>query len=354
MELNPFHNGHKYFLEQVKKKNPHSLIIALISTTVVQRGEISVLAKKIKTKLILDYVDLVIEMPLIYVNQGGEYFGYYAIKILNDLKVDKIIFGSESKDLVKLSIVAAKKNTKKQFKIGYLKEQVNELKANDILGISYLKAINKINPKLQVALIKRLTNTEKDVNFMLELSSATALRKNYVHYSKEKMLRFLPEVAYENMHMFAEQNLLNLVKINLLNIQEETIFLSEQGQLIKKIKKNVNNTQVNSLSDLAKLCSDKNNSQYKFQRIFINIILNITTDFIEANKRQSNKYKVLGFKTVAQQYLKANKNKLFFSYKEIEIENSVYKYNEKIDKLLTIYSSQDLNIINYQKPIIKK
>ena len=60
LEINPPHNGHKYFIENaIKEVNP-DYTIAIISGNICQRGEFSVMSKYDKTKILLDLgIDLV-------------------------------------------------------------------------------------------------------------------------------------------------------------------------------------------------------------------------------------------------------------------------------------------------------
>ena len=58
LELNPFHNGHKYFIEKAIEETQADLVIAVVSSSFTMRGEISVLDKAEKTlqeTLILSY-----------------------------------------------------------------------------------------------------------------------------------------------------------------------------------------------------------------------------------------------------------------------------------------------------------
>ena len=88
-EYNPFHNGHKYHLETIKKIYPDSLIICVLNGYFMQRGELSILAKEDKVRFALDNgIDIVLELPYVYGTQAGDIFGYQAIKILNEFKID--------------------------------------------------------------------------------------------------------------------------------------------------------------------------------------------------------------------------------------------------------------------------
>ena len=98
-EYNPFHNGHIYHINKIKEMYPDSIIVACISTSFTERGEISILNKWDKAKIALDNnVDLVVELPFVYSSQSADKFAYASLKILSSLGVNKIIFGSESND----------------------------------------------------------------------------------------------------------------------------------------------------------------------------------------------------------------------------------------------------------------
>ncbi len=97
VEYNPFHNGHLYHLNQVKKKYADYIVIAIMSGNFVQRGGVSILSKWEKTKIALDSgVDIVLDLPFVYANESADFFAINSLKILNNFKVSNIVFGSES------------------------------------------------------------------------------------------------------------------------------------------------------------------------------------------------------------------------------------------------------------------
>ena len=62
-EYNPFHNGHLYHIKKVKELYPDYVVIAVINGDFTQRGDFSLIDKCEKTKVALNYVDLVIALP---------------------------------------------------------------------------------------------------------------------------------------------------------------------------------------------------------------------------------------------------------------------------------------------------
>ena len=53
-EYNPFHNGHKFHLEESKKKAKAEYTVAVISGNFVQRGNPSIVNKWQKTKMAMN------------------------------------------------------------------------------------------------------------------------------------------------------------------------------------------------------------------------------------------------------------------------------------------------------------
>ena len=99
-EYNPFHNGHIYHLEKVKELNKDNCIILVMSSYFMQRGEVNILNKWDRTSIALKYgVDIVIELPFAFATQSADIFAYGAVSLLNHLKVDNLVFGTESNNV---------------------------------------------------------------------------------------------------------------------------------------------------------------------------------------------------------------------------------------------------------------
>ena len=69
-EFNPFHNGHKYLLEQAE-----GLKIVAMSGNFVQRGEPAIVDKWIRAQMALENgADLVVELPFLVAVQSADHF----------------------------------------------------------------------------------------------------------------------------------------------------------------------------------------------------------------------------------------------------------------------------------------
>ena len=96
VEYNPFHTGHLYHLEKAKEIVQPDLTIAIMSGNYVQRGEVAIIDKFKRSELAIKYgVDLVIELPFVYVSQSADYFCKGAIDLLYHIGVTDLVFGSE-------------------------------------------------------------------------------------------------------------------------------------------------------------------------------------------------------------------------------------------------------------------
>ena len=86
---------------------PDSLIIAIISTNFTERGDISIINKWNKTKICLDNnIDLVVELPTLYATQSADIFAFGALKILDELGIDTLVFGTECNNIDMLTRLA--------------------------------------------------------------------------------------------------------------------------------------------------------------------------------------------------------------------------------------------------------
>ena len=80
-EFNPFHNGHKYLLEQAKKLR-NEPVIAVMSGSFVQRGEAAVCSKFERAETALkNGADLVVELPAVYAVASAQRFAQAALNI---------------------------------------------------------------------------------------------------------------------------------------------------------------------------------------------------------------------------------------------------------------------------------
>ena len=147
-EYNPFHLGHKYQINKIKKEL-NTNIIAIISGDFVQRGECAILDKYTRAKIAINNgIDLVIELPFFYSLQSAENFSKGGISILNKLNIiDYLCFGFEcdkKEDIIKIA----------NFQLQYrdeIEEILNyEMKLGNSYAVAYKNACVEINSKYKI------------------------------------------------------------------------------------------------------------------------------------------------------------------------------------------------------------
>ena len=98
-EYNPFHSGHRYQLEEVRKAfGPDCAIVCAMSGNWVQRGDVAISDKWTRAGMALNGgADLVIEIPTLWAATSAETFARGGVSILEATGlVDTLCFGSEA------------------------------------------------------------------------------------------------------------------------------------------------------------------------------------------------------------------------------------------------------------------
>jgi len=227
-EYNPFHNGHKRHLEQARLQTGAEKVVVVMSGNFVQRGEPAVCGKFKRAEMALrNGADIVIELPVLFATASAEYFAMAAVKLLDDIGVDFINFGSENGDIEYLGKAAdAVMNETAEFKqllkdglgkgLSFPKARGEALKAagaaifepNDILGVEYLKALKILGSGIKPTASKRDKNDAHyhSTEIAGDIASATAIRKMLMKYeargkkaaeTRSKIMQVMPQSAAE-------------------------------------------------------------------------------------------------------------------------------------------------------------
>lgn len=341
-EYNPFHNGHIYQLNKIKEMYPDSLIIIAMSGNYTQRGEISIINKWDKAKISINHgVDIVLEIPFIFSNQSADIFSYAALKMLNEFKIDTLMFGSECNDKEKLIKAASIQINNSEFD-RLVKSYINKgenyptsvnsaikdltgisiNESNDLLAVSYIKEILKNNYKIDVVPIKR-TNSFLDIESNEDIVSASNIRnkiKCNIDVSKH-----LPKEALDMIKLYDENKLFELLKYKIISEKEELekYHLVSEG-IHNRIYKSLMIS--NNYQELVENIKTKRFTYNKVNRILINILVGFSKE--EANSFKTLEYiRVLGMSERGKNfYSNIKKNILipvttkFENYKSAQIE----------------------------------
>lgn len=372
-EYNPFHNGHLYHLTKIKEKYPNAVIVLVMSGNFTQRGDVSIIDKWKKTQIALKAgIDLVIELPFPFATQSADYFSYGSITLLEKLKVDKVIFGSESDNIKDLEIIADTQINNPDFdklvkiysKFGKnyptalslaVKDLTNqEITApNDLLGISYVKVIKQNNYKIIPETIKR-TNSYHEEELNESISSATAIRKAL--NNNEDIKTQVPEITLDyltDLHTIEEY--FPLLKYKIITEKDLSIYNTVDEGIDQKLKKEIINAT--SYQDLINRIKSKRYTYNKLSRMLIHILCNFTKEKKEQFKDISY-IRLLGFSDKGRKYLntikkdldiplisKINRNK--DPMLEFEIETTkIYSLNLNSEKQIDLINKEYENLMN--------
>ena len=355
-EYNPFHSGHLYHLEKSKEIVHPDYTVAIMSGNFVERGDTAIIDKWSRAEMALkNGIDLVIELPLIYSISSAENFAMGGIKILDSLNMDTTIsFGSEcgkisvlnevAKVLVQeppeyLSILNHKLSLGESFPkarehavlmyLNDIRKYANVLsESNNILGIEYLKAIQKQKAKLSAVTITRKGSKYNSTNLENTYPSATAIRQGIVN--GENLEKSMPSVSYKILQDKISKNEFVpgiatfeqaiLYRLRTMSIEEIANIPDVSEGLENKIKKA--SDSCNTLEDLTNMIKSKRYTMTRINRILLYVLLNITKKDIEDSYKAIPYIRVLGVNTKGKELL----SKISKANKKINIVTSPKKF----------------------------
>lgn len=324
-EYNIFHNGHKYQIDEVKKKS--DAVVAVMSGSFVQRGDIAITDKWSRAKMaLLSGVDLVIELPACYALNAAQNFATGGVNILNALGVvDNIAFGSESGDIDSLlkagyllenESVDISEKIKKYISVGMsypsalskaydgIIEPSLLTEPNNILSIEYIRALLRSNSKIQPLTIERRNASHHDTEITENITSATKIREmisdgedidNLIPYRLSDINTTLPySISKLDSAVISKLRLSSSDKLK--DISEMT-----EGLENRLIQASMNCDNIATLADEVK---SKRYTLSKIRRIIVNTLLDFTNDIY---KKEPDYIRVLGMNKVGMSILKQAK-----------------------------------------------
>ena len=336
-EYNPFHKGHHYQIEQIRKQTDTDVVVVTMSGNFVQRGEPAIENKWHRAKMALENgADLILELPTLSSTQATDWFAAGGVGILHAAKCQKIAFGIE--DTFVDYRVAFEEWSTLQTKI---KEHVtiDEMKSltyanrisliskemfgensslyrlmqqpNQQLGFAYVKEILSHNLPMKFMTIERMGNGHLDTEIQEgKFASGTALRKQLLKVDRThqlfSQLPYLKEVS-SNEYRNGWEQYWTLLKYQLERSSVEelrTIYQMDEG-IEYRFKKFL--SQANSFYEFIQLLKNKRWTWARLQRLCIYVLLGITKEQIKQHFKTIHSPKevtVLGFNEIGREYLK--------------------------------------------------
>lgn len=300
-EFNPFHKGHKYLIDAVKKDG--DTVVCVMSGNFVQRGEPAIFSKEARVKAaLLNGADIVLELPFIYATASAEIFAFNAVKILNDFGCDKIAFGTENADVSTLEkTVEILNDNAFDIKIKkYLEDGVSYPIArqrafdeynidfdistpNNILALEYMKALKKLNSKMMPMPITRIGAGYNDTKSVDGIASATHIRQ--LIESNECFSQFIPENIIEFYNEEIKKgNYVSKEKYNLASLSLLRSKLNEDLSCIANMAEGLENRikyaikESTSLDEIFDKAKTKRFTHSRIRRAVLSLTLGITAD----------------------------------------------------------------------------
>ena len=349
-EFNPFHNGHRYIIEEAKKLTGADRCVIAMSGDFVQRGAPAVCDKYLRARMALCCgADAVFEIPAAYATGSAEIFAEAGVKLLATLGcTDSLVFGSECGDISVLTKIAETLlDESEKYKLALAdalksglsfpaaREAAFEAETgdpaltailrepNNILGIEYLKALLRLKKNgfagrlPEPAALKRTGSGYHDRTMVRhDFASATAIRAG-LEGSDGSPAAVSEQVPPEVLAILDEEfgrslpvrtdDLSNMLYLRLNSIPEEsfTDFADISADLANALKKHKNEPL--TYSELISLLKNKNSNYTSISRALLHLILGIRTDHIEALKNSDTLLyvRLLGFRRDASDIMHA-------------------------------------------------
>lgn len=337
-EYNPFHNGHKWHIEQAKKISGQDYAIAVMSGNFVQRGEPAIFDKWERAAMAVHSgIDLVIELPAAFAIRSAQYFASGSIRLLHQLGiVSHLCFGAETAELNLLERAAQEKSNlettlqmKAQLKtgttyaaaIGYAVEKSAQIdlsilkSPNNILAIEYLDALKNLSANIIPIPIKRHLSQHDDMEVNGVIASAGSIRKALASQSNSKdYQQALPEFTLKRINelliakrgpaKFAafSSSMLSVLRTANSDFIEQLPDVSEG--LHNRIKETA--LKARNADELLSLLKTKRYTHTRLQRIVLHALLGTNKKQLSLFDQTGPLYaRVLAFNTNGRKLLKA-------------------------------------------------
>lgn len=291
-EYNPFHNGHKYHIEETRKITGANGIIVVMSGHFVQRGEYAICDKWSRAKMaLLGGADLVAELPCVYSCRSAEYFAKGAVSILESLKCDFLSFGTETDNTDEIVKIAEfLKNPDDAFKkaladnlqkgASYPKALADALgndavnTPNNVLAVEYIKHIKNMKP----VCVKRRGSLHDGKGSASDIRAKISNSENTDNLIPESSAEILKNTRLADRSTFEK---LVLYRLRTMSVQ--------QLQSIPDVTEGLENRIVQaahkctSLEELCNAIKTKRYTMARIRRVLTNALLDITKEDITEN-----------------------------------------------------------------------
>lgn len=298
-EFNPFHNGHKYLLDEIRQQG-YRCIICVMSSSFTQRGEVAVFDKFARAESALkNGADLVIELPTPYAVASAQVFAKGGADIIKATGVvDKVFFGSECGDI---HLITKAANATMDEAVGaILKEKMNQgeyypnaLEAavrkvcgdriadvlaspNNTLGVEYVKEL--MGSGIETGTIKRVA-VEHDSRQACESYASASLIREMI-YNGNDAKAYMPPCDISNPAFMAYGERAVIFKLKSMSAEDFEKLPDVSEGLHNRIYSAVQ--KCSSLEELLFSVKTKRYTMARLRRIITYALLGITKDLQSA------------------------------------------------------------------------
>lgn len=322
-EYNPFHNGHKYQTEVIKKEN--DALVCVMSGDFVQRGDAAIFDKYLRAEAALkNGCDLVVELPVIYSVNSAEVFAFGGVSLLDSMGVcDTLYFGSECEDISQLEFAAEALMNEDEGLSAKIRSELKSGKSypsaiqsayagiisadilsqpNNILGIEYISAIKRLGSKMRASAIKRYMTEHNSDTVKENIASATKIRTEI--FSGGDWQRLVPPSAYDIFKSAPRHSTSKLLAPLLYKIRT-----SSPAELahINEVSEGLENriiaaaARAETLDALIDEIKTKRYTRARIQRILLSILLGLDAGL---SKKPPEYIRVLGMNGIGKKVLR--------------------------------------------------
>lgn len=369
IEANPFHNGHQYLINKIKEENPNSLLVAVCSGYFSMRGEISVLPKYEKTKILLSAgFDLVIDLPLYCSLNSSQKFAENSLYLLNKAKITDLYFGLEKGQVENLLEIINIENNP-NYKDTLLKNLNSEhsykkalsktildisnnnflyelsLLPNITLALDYVRTIKNFYPHITPHSITRIGENDNSTN-LSSIPSGTGLREALI-----KNININEFISYDMNYFINLENSQNNLSIlvSALTLKESNHFsnlhLINEG-IENYILKNINLNK--SFNDNINVLANKKYTKSRIRRTMLSMLLELPKDL-----GCEVPFRILGFSIFGEKHLKNLSDTTIYSSIK-NIDSPYFYYELAVSKLYDIITKKDSLNNEFRFPIKEK
>ena len=313
-EFNPFHNGHKYLLDQAE-----GLKIVAMSGNFMQRGEPAIVDKWTRAQMALENgADLVVELPFLVSVQAADFFGQGAVDILDRLGIDSLAFGTEEVlDYQKIADLYAERSQEMENFVDNLPDSLSYPQKtqamwkefagldfsgdtpNHVLALAYAKAVARRNIKLHP--IQRQGAGYHSVDKNVDFASATAIRQHQA--DSDFLERFMPSVeVFEDAIKVSWEDYFQLLRYQILSNPDLTTIYQVNQEMAMRIKEAIKTAQ--SVEELVELVATKRYTKARVRRLLTYILVQARESDLPVGIH------VLGFTEKGRQHLKSLKDQV--------------------------------------------